>query len=110
MKLLTDKATDICYCSKDCYFDYWVGLITLIPCGIKVKTIFEKGKGYEFFYEDVNTIWVFYNKDGEPGYQGCRFYVTTQYGNLHSFDVYFNKIILRKLKLEKLNRINGELE
>ncbi len=98
---------EICYCSKDCYFDFDRKVDSVSTTG---RIIFEKGKGYEFFYEDPESIWVYYNKNGQPGHQGCRFYINEQRGNLMKFDAYFNKIILRKLKLEKLGRISDQLE
>jgi hypothetical protein len=98
---------EICYCSKDCYFDFDRKIDSVSNTG---RIIFESGKGYEFFYEDENSIWVYYDKTGKPGSQGCRFWVNTKYGKLVGFDEYFNKIMLRKLKLEKLNRISDQSE
>ena len=109
MNVLNKKDLEICYCSKDCYFDFDRKNDKVVS-STTGRIIFESGKGYEFFYEDDNSIWVFYDKYGKPGFQGCRFYVNNKYGKLVGFDEYFNKKMLRKLKLEKLGRISDQLE
>jgi len=82
------------YCSKDFYFNGYD------------KILFHEGQSYEYFFEDKDTIWINYDKDGKPGFQGWRFFLDSQRGNIKKFNEYFDPNELRRKKLEKINMIS----
>lgn len=84
------------YCSKNYYFERYH------------KTLFFTGKLYEYYFEDLDTIWVTYDDNGDEGFQGCRFYIIHQRGELQKFSDYFDLKELRRKKLEKLKLASGE--
>jgi hypothetical protein len=87
--MLDKNKSELCYCKKSFHSG---------------EKIFEKGKYYEFNFDDSmrkNTVWVIYDKNGEFGRQGYRFYVNEPTWELPPFDIFFDHVD-RKYKLNNL--------
>lgn len=99
------KPYKICICKKDfssIFFDF-----NVVPIKQYSEVCFIKGEQYKYrnedmSYDNLKSIWVVYNENGEEGHQGRRFYL-----NIDSkFSEYFDGE--RKIKLKKLKLISNE--
>jgi hypothetical protein len=100
---------EMCLCKKDVYFNPndKVKMIYEDTFNCKNSKAFEKGKYYKYFIEDADSMWVYYNEDGDIGEQGYRFHSDrNDYGVERSFKEHF--IYGRLLKLKELEKINYE--
>ena len=65
---------------------------------------FHKGKNYEYYHEDTETVFVIYDMYGDSDNSGYRFWLFDKCDECSSyFDEYF--IDLKKSRLKKLNKL-----